>query len=106
MKKFQFTGISRITLIHSDGMLTSKLHSTDLRLELSNNLDNRKYLDKGIPTQNAIKPLTQCFIQGLVANIQAAHDHGYWDSAEHLRYIISELERGFIEVKDIQVSTW
>ena len=31
-----------------------------------------------------------------------AHEKGFRDSAEHLRWIIAELERGFIAVVDIK----
>lgn len=100
-RKFVFTGISKLTLSHEDGTSTSSHEATDIRLEISNNLDNKKYLNRGLPTKEGIKPLSQCFIQGLVANIHNAHQLGYWDSAEHLRYIIKELERGFVNVATV-----
>lgn len=98
---YYFTGISRVTYDHQPGDLTSKHMKTDMRLELSNNLDHKRYLNKGLPTKEAIKPLSLCFIQGLVANIHKAHEEGWWDSADHLKYIIKELERGFIEVANV-----
>lgn len=103
--RYHFTGISKVTYDHREGETTSTHVTTDMRLELSNNLDNRKYLDRGLPTKDAIKPLTQCFIQGIVANIHKSHQEGYWDSAEHLRYVIKELERGFSSVASVSEGT-
>jgi len=96
--EFSFTGVSRVTMQHETGTSKSTHLATDIFLELSPNLERDKYLKNDLPTKEGIKPLTQCFIQGLVGNIHMAHQHGWWDSAEHLRYIISELERGFVEV--------
>lgn len=94
-----FTGISRITLEpNPDGKSSSHI-ATDFRLEVSKNQDRKVFLDfNDRPKKEGVKPLTQTFIQGLVGNIHFAHDKGYWDSAEHLRYIISELTRGFATV--------
>ena len=41
---------------------------------------------------------------GLVGNIHNGHSQKHWDSAEHLRYIISELERGFVQVTHLKKS--
>ena len=70
--------------------------SSKIDLKLSPNLNESAYLDKdGLPTQEGSKAMTNVFIQGLVANIHAAHDRGFRNDVEHLRYIIAELERGF-----------
>lgn len=100
--KFQFTATSRITLEHNQGDATSYHRTTQVRLDVSNNLDAKQYIDRGVPKKKGVKPLTEALIQGLVANIHAAHDKEYWDSAEHLRYIISKLERGFSHVVDVK----
>lgn len=98
-----FTGISRITLEpNADGQSSSHI-ATDFRLEVSKNQDRKVFLDfNDRPKKEGVKPLTQTFIQGLVGNIHFAHDKGYWDSAEHLRYIIAELTRGFASVAKIK----
>lgn len=89
-------------MAHEKGAPTSRHIATDFRLDISKNLDSGVYLDaEQLPTKAGIKPLTQAFIQGLVGNIHMAHERGYWDSAAHLRYIIDELQRGFIEVADV-----
>lgn len=107
MRQASFTGISRITLAHEKGMTTSQHVATDFFLEVSDNQDKTMFLDKeDLPTKEGIKPLTQCFLQGLVGNIHHAHQNRWWDSAEHIRYIISELERGFVQVAKTQKSTF
>jgi hypothetical protein len=47
--------------------------------------------------EKGTKIATIVLIQGLVSNIHAAHQKGLWDSADHLKYIIKELERGFAD---------
>lgn len=94
MSKFFFTGIARITLQHEPGQKTSQAHSTDIRLEVSNNLDNRVYLDKGLPTKDGTKALTTAFIGGLIGNIHAASKNGWWDKDEHMAYIMKHLNGG------------
>lgn len=90
--------------MNSDGRSSTHL-STDILLDVSPNQDVKHFLQEGgIPTKEGIRPLTQCFIQGLVGNIHSAHQAGYWDSAEHLRYIIAELERGFIAPATVRKS--
>jgi hypothetical protein len=95
--KYSFTAISRITLEHEEGWRTPILNKTDLILETSPNLDKKVYLDDhNLPIKEGVKPLTAALLHGLVANMHMAHEKGFWDSAEHLRFIIAELEKGFI----------
>lgn len=75
--------------------------ATDIRLELSNNLDAKKYLNRGLPTPEGSRAMTTTLVAGLVANIHKAHAEGWRDSAEHLRHIIAELERGFSSVAKV-----
>jgi hypothetical protein len=103
--KFQFTTKVVLTLEHETGATTSKHVATDFNLtKISNNLDAGRYLKKGQPTKDGSHVITNCLVQGLVGNIHMAHQMGFKDSAEHLRYIISELERGFIEVAKVSES--
>lgn len=97
--QYSLTAIVKIRLGHVPGSTNSQHEGTDLRLEVSKNLDQQQYNDKrGLPTAKGSQALTLALVQGLVGNIHAAHQKGYRDSAEHLRHIISELERGFIKV--------
>lgn len=71
---------------------------TNISLDVSDNLDKGRYVDnEGLPTNNGLVSLTNTLVQGLIANIHLSHQKGHRDSAEHLRFVISELERGFIE---------
>jgi len=46
------------------------------------------------------------FIYCSNGNIHMAHEKGFRDSAEHLRWIISELERGFVTVANVEQSNF
>lgn len=85
---------------------TSSHRGTRFNLDVSENLDREIYLEDGLPTKIGAKALTITLIQGLVGNIHVAHQKGYWNDADHLRYIISELEKGFVENADISTSTF
>lgn len=101
--EFNFKAECVLTLEHNKGK--TKHLSTDFNLELSEGLNKDVYLDKeGLPTKQGSEALTNVFIQGLVGNIHQAHENGYRDSAEHLRYIIAELERGFVAVTEVTKS--
>jgi len=94
-----FTGISKVTLEPNPDGKSSRHIATDFRLEVSKNQEKKIFLDfNDRPKKEGIKPLTIAFIHGLVGNIHLAHEKGWWDSAEHLRYIIDELTRGFASV--------
>lgn len=98
--EYSFTAIVKVTAEHAKGALSSKHVSTDFRLEAPLPLDESQYNEDGIPTAKGSHALTATLIQGLVGNIHYAHEKGFRDSAEHLRYVISELERGFIAVSE------
>lgn len=103
--EFKLEGRCVLTLSHKQGDKTSKHVSTDFNLAVSNNLSQSVYLHKdGLPTQEGSKCLTNCFVQGLVGNVHYAHQKGYRDSAEHLRYIIAKLEEGFSKVANVYKS--
>lgn len=105
--KFEFEGKCVLQLEHEPGMKTSKHVQTKFNLDVSRNLERKQYLDKeDLPTADGVKALTNVFIQGLVGNIHHAHNKGYWTDAEHIRYIISELERGFVQNAIIDQSTF
>lgn len=97
--RYSITGIVKVTADYSHGDTKSTHVATDFKLEVSKHLEQSKYNDRrGLPTKEGAHALTNAFVQGLVGCIHHAHEKGYKDSAEHLRYIISELERGFINV--------
>lgn len=105
--KFSFEGRCVLELEHKPGALKSAHVQTKFNLDVDRNLDRKCYLTKeDLPTAEGSKVLSNVFVQGLIGNIHHAHQKGYWDSAEHLRYIISELERGFIQITDTDSATF
>ena len=100
--EFTIESRSILTLGYKESNNKAKLISTDFNLKVSEQLDENMYLDEeGLPTKIGSHAVSQCFIQGVIGNVHYAHEKGYRDSAEHLRYIISELERAFIQVPTI-----
>jgi hypothetical protein len=105
--EFSFEAKVVLTLEHKTGMTRSKHISTDFNLDVSQNLNKKEYLnEKDLPTSKGSQVLTNVLIQGLIGNIHMAHQKGYRDSAEHLRFIIAELERGFIHVANVEESNF
>jgi len=91
-----------LELDHKAGCEKSNHVSTKMNLECSPNLDESMYRDEdGFPTKHGSVVMTNVLIQGLVCNIHNAHENGFRNDCEHLRYIISELERGFASVVEV-----
>lgn len=97
-QRFYFTAISKIGLVHKEGELTSHLEETLVRLEISKNLSKEVYLKRDLPTNEGIRPMQQAFIQGIMTNIKIADKNGWWKEADHLKYIIDELQRAYVAV--------
>lgn len=105
--EFSFEAKVVLRLKHKLGMSTSKHLATDFNLYVSKELDINKYLDKeSLPNKDGSNAISNVLIQGLVANIHMAHEKGFRDSADHLRWIISELERGFVQVTNVEKSNF
>jgi len=93
---FSFTAISRLTIEHTQGAVNSQFKSCDLRLELSNNLNKDMYIRNELPTKEALKPITQALIHGLIVNMRMGAARGWWKEGEHMQYVIDELQRAFV----------
>lgn len=105
--EFSFEAKVVLTLEYKKEMSTSKHVATDFNLEIIGELDRKQYLDnEDLPTEAGSKVLSNVLVQGLVGNIHLAHEKGFRDSAEHLRWIISELERGFVTVANVEQSNF
>lgn len=103
---YTITGIVKVTANYTNGAASSTHVATDFRLEVSKYLQQDEYNDKrGLPTKEGSHALTNAFVQGLIGNIHHAHQKGFKDSAEHLRYIIEQLERGFIAIAETSEGT-
>jgi hypothetical protein len=104
--EFTFEAFVRLTMDHQEGQERSYHVATEFLLEPQSPLDRSVYLDEDeLPNQEGSRVLSNVLIQGLVGNIHLAHDNGWRDSAEHLRWIIGELEKGFIQVANIEKVT-
>lgn len=85
----------------------TKVEGVNLLLNVSQNLNMSSYIDEhGLPTKDGSQCATVVLVQGLVANLHHAHDKGFRDSAEHLRFIIAELEKGFSLVAKLEIGTY
>jgi hypothetical protein len=105
--RFSFEGKCVLELEHEPGMKKSRHVQTKFNLDVSKNLQRKQYLDnEDLPTADGSKVLTNVFVQGLIGNIHHAHEKGFWNDAEHIKYIIAELERGFVEIAQTGTSTF
>lgn len=88
------------------GRSSKHLH-TKFNLEVSRNLNRPQYIGSDdLPTAIGTKALTNVFVQGLIGNLNAAHQKNYWNKEDHLKYIMSELQRGFEAAADTHESTF
>jgi len=104
--EYGFEATVVLELIHNSSTDHSKHKSTRFALELIGPLKRDVYIKDDLPTDKGSEALTITLVQGLVGNIHLAHEKGWRDSAEHLRWIISELEKGFAAVGTIRESTF
>lgn len=104
--EFKFKSSVLLTIENTDGKGPSKHVSTDFNLEvISDNLDKSVYLnDETFLTKAGSEVVSNVLIQGLIGNLHLSHQKGFRDSAEHLRWIISELEKGFVSLVDIETT--
>lgn len=99
-KEYHFAVISKITLEHEKGAQTSILKRSDLRLEVSGNLDKGQYLDgKSLPRKDALKPITNALVHGLIVHVSNCANKGWMKEGDHMKYIFSELQRAFVALK-------
>jgi hypothetical protein len=104
--EFTFEAYVRLTMAHKEGQERSDHVATEFLLEPRYPLNRNVYLDKDdLPNQEGSKVLSNVLIQGLVGNIHLAHNNEWRDSAEHLRWIISELEKGFVAIANVEKTT-
>ncbi len=103
--EIKMKGISVLHLEHNGDSKMPELNSTSFKLELDDIFNKSQYFDEDDNlTIHGVKATTQCFVQGLVANIHYSNQRGLLNDAEHLRDIISSLERGFIQIAEISKS--
>ncbi len=102
--KFHFDAMLRLYLEQKPNKTKPTFKGLKFRLEPSEVLDKDMYLQEdGLLTKHGTRALTHVLVQGLIGNIHQSHQRGITDSAEHLRFIISELERGFVAQVDYSI---
>lgn len=93
---FEVTAKLEVVLVNGQ----PNLSSVGYTLHIPKGLDLKAYIGPNGYTPAGHKTITNVLIQNLIGSIHTAHQSKAWDSAEHLRYIIAELERGFVENPD------
>ena len=97
--EFSFEVMTELLMDHQKGSTGSVVKASWQSLKLSPNLDKSQYLNgDNTPNAEGCKAITTTLVQGLINNLHYAHEQGYRDSAEHLRSIITHLEKGFASV--------
>lgn len=102
--QYGFKAMVVVEIEHQEGWTASKHLATKFNLETIGPLKREMYIENDLPTKMGSEALSITLVQGLVGNIHLAHDKGWRDSAEHFRWIISELEKGFAAVANVQKS--
>lgn len=101
MEKYTFQAVVQLTLGYNDNK-SSKLVNCKLGFEGSDNLRIEEYIsDEGKMTEIGGEAMTNTLVQGLSAHIHQLHKTGVRNDAEHLRYVIKELEEGFMRHVDV-----
>jgi len=102
--EYSFEARVVLELEHKKGCKSSKHIGTKFNLRTSSDLDKKMYMDNnGILNKTGSETLTNVLVQGLIGNIHMANQQGFRNDAEHLRYIISELERGFVAIVEVGI---
>ena len=100
-KKFSYELKSSVYLKvdQTKGAKSSKLINCDVVFDTpkTREFSHLKY-QNGKPSAAGLRASTTVLLSGIAANIHYGHKQKMWDSAEHLRYVISELERQFVQV--------
>lgn len=100
--KLRYIAHTILDLDFHPGNKQSKHDGCSILLDVVPPLKAAAYMEpNGMLTCDGSKIMTNVLTQGLIANIHLAHQEGWRDSAEHLRYVIAELEKGFVAVADV-----
>lgn len=73
---------------------TASVQSSKLALEVYGNIDATSFFDADeLPSSNAVKPISDTLVLGLVTNINYGTAKGYLNRDEHLEYIYAALKK-------------
>lgn len=75
-----------------------------LEVKFSPNMDTDALIDdSGNPkNRDCAKMTSMALLNGLMANVHNSHRLDIWDSAEHFRWAIAQMEAMFVEQVEIQ----
>lgn len=105
--KFEYTVAARLQMECDTEKGKSRLMACDTQIFAHESIEKDWLNDEGLPNKEGMRAQTMGFVQGIVSNIHASHQLGYIDSAEHLRYVISEIERGFAKANiEVRKGKW
>lgn len=91
----------------NQGDTTSQMLSSKLHLVIAPPLDASKYfMSPGMPSKDGSMMITANLVAAISGNIHYAHQNGFRDSAEHLLWVITELEKLFVEQHNIKRGTY
>jgi hypothetical protein len=103
--EFQFKAVVVLTVEHNAETENAYHRRTEFNLVIDDDLNKEGYFtEEGLANESGSEVLSNILVQGLIGNIHLAHQQGFRDSAAHLRWIIAELEQGFITNYDISKS--
>lgn len=93
-KPFTYEAHVKLTIIPKPEEGRSTVKETNVHLDVPYSVGWKR--PDGLPNKDGMKAQTQALIQGLIATIHFAHQKNMWDSADHMKYVIDNLQRGFI----------
>lgn len=98
---FQFDVIAQLRV-------NEKVEFRGATVALVPGFNKERYIEKetGRLLNPGIKAVTNTLIQALLCNLHDAHQRGLYDSTEHYRQILSELEKGFAQPAWIVEDNW
>lgn len=92
--QFFYVAIAKANFIYDTDTKLCHGAGAHIGLEISDNLYHEKYFigKEKIFNEEGSLAFTMACVDGLVANIQTAHQKGWKDRAEHLREVIQQLQ--------------
>lgn len=104
--RHSFTATAKLLVEHNSIVNKTIPIETKIHLEPSEGLIADAYLsEESIVTAAGCKVLINAFCQGLIGTLHIAHENGFLDSAQTLRYILDTITNGFAEVPSLEKST-
>lgn len=101
--KFEFSAKAKIELESINISNVTKLNFCEFVLKIPKNVDeNEYYNDSEMLNIYGAKMASLVFLNGIMANIHSSHQAGVFDSAEHFRWVISEMETLFVKIPTIK----